>query len=275
MPPLFYYAAMELSLLLLLPLMLLLVSSTSGSCNFPAIITLGDSNSDTGGLSASFGPVPPPYGITFFRQPAGRYSDGRLIIDFIERLRGRREVLLDPQHGSPRLPPLHSPRGEAGLLRAGPGRLRGPLQPARAAVQRDAQRDGGWAQEGSPSREVHLRRRLLCQVHAPKPGRKVRFRAPARNVLRVRRGNVQFRLRCAVRGHLRRQRHRGPAREAVREPLEADRLGRGSLHRGRQQVGFRPDSRRRVLRPAELAEHGVPGEERIENYVGRVVCVYI
>ncbi|KAK2438477.1 GDSL esterase/lipase [Trifolium repens] len=52
-------------------------------CSFPAIFNFGDSNSDTGGLSAAFGQVPPPNGITFFHTPAGRYSDGRLIIDFL------------------------------------------------------------------------------------------------------------------------------------------------------------------------------------------------
>ncbi|KAI4368473.1 hypothetical protein MLD38_017028 [Melastoma candidum] len=53
------------------------------SCHFPAIFNFGDSNSDTGGLSAAFGSVPPPNGMTYFRAPAGRYSDGRLVIDFI------------------------------------------------------------------------------------------------------------------------------------------------------------------------------------------------
>ncbi|OVA20579.1 Lipase [Macleaya cordata] len=52
-------------------------------CNFPAIFNFGDSNSDTGGLSAVFRQTPPPQGETFFGAPAGRYSDGRLIIDFI------------------------------------------------------------------------------------------------------------------------------------------------------------------------------------------------
>jgi hypothetical protein len=68
-----------------------LVISTVLSCSvteakkysFPAIFNFGDSNSDTGGLSAAFGQVPPPNGITFFHTPAGRYSDGRLIIDFL------------------------------------------------------------------------------------------------------------------------------------------------------------------------------------------------
>ncbi|CAK8578749.1 unnamed protein product [Lathyrus sativus] len=52
-------------------------------CSFPAIFNFGDSNSDTGGLSAAFGQAPPPNGITFFHTPVGRFSDGRLIVDFI------------------------------------------------------------------------------------------------------------------------------------------------------------------------------------------------
>ncbi|KAK9096266.1 hypothetical protein Sjap_021763 [Stephania japonica] len=60
-------------------------SSASGlkPCDFPAIFNFGDSNSDTGGLSAAFSPPPPPYGQTFFKRSSGRFSDGRLIIDFI------------------------------------------------------------------------------------------------------------------------------------------------------------------------------------------------
>ncbi|KAF8404089.1 hypothetical protein HHK36_008969 [Tetracentron sinense] len=55
----------------------------SHNCDFPAIFNLGDSNSDTGGLSAAFSPPTPPYGETFFHMPVGRFSDGRLTIDFI------------------------------------------------------------------------------------------------------------------------------------------------------------------------------------------------
>ncbi|KAE8665017.1 GDSL esterase/lipase [Hibiscus syriacus] len=65
---------------------ILLVASllvSSRACHFPAIYNLGDSNADTGSVSATFGRVRPPYGETFFCKPAGRYSDGRLIIDFI------------------------------------------------------------------------------------------------------------------------------------------------------------------------------------------------
>lgn len=56
----------------------------SEECDFPAIFNFGDSNSDTGGLASAFPAfLPPPYGETYFHEPAGRFSDGRLIIDFI------------------------------------------------------------------------------------------------------------------------------------------------------------------------------------------------
>ncbi|GAV84437.1 Lipase_GDSL domain-containing protein [Cephalotus follicularis] len=63
-------------------------TSPPSPCDFPAIYNFGDSNSDTGGISAAFAPIPPPYGQGFFHKPAGRDCDGRLIIDFIaERVR--------------------------------------------------------------------------------------------------------------------------------------------------------------------------------------------
>lgn len=55
----------------------------SAPCEFPAIYNFGDSNSDTGGISAAFEPITAPYGERFFNKQAGRDSDGRLIIDFI------------------------------------------------------------------------------------------------------------------------------------------------------------------------------------------------
>ncbi|CAI0418245.1 unnamed protein product [Linum tenue] len=58
-------------------------AASTPTCDFPAIFNFGDSNSDTGGLSAAFGQAGPPAGETFFHHPAGRYSDGRLVIDFI------------------------------------------------------------------------------------------------------------------------------------------------------------------------------------------------
>ncbi|KAI3463051.1 hypothetical protein Pfo_019714 [Paulownia fortunei] len=52
-------------------------------CDYPAIYNFGDSNSDTGGIAAAFYPPASPSGETYFHRPAGRASDGRLIIDFI------------------------------------------------------------------------------------------------------------------------------------------------------------------------------------------------
>ncbi|KAG8079942.1 hypothetical protein GUJ93_ZPchr0007g4135 [Zizania palustris] len=59
-------------------------------CGFPAIFNFGDSNSDTGGLSALLDAVPPPFGRTYFGMPAGRFSDGRLTIDFMAQSLGIR-----------------------------------------------------------------------------------------------------------------------------------------------------------------------------------------
>ena len=56
---------------------------SGGTCRFPAVFNFGDSNSDTGGLSAAFGQAPFPNGETHFHAPSGRFSDGRLVIDFI------------------------------------------------------------------------------------------------------------------------------------------------------------------------------------------------
>ncbi|XP_038715994.1 GDSL esterase/lipase At3g27950-like [Tripterygium wilfordii] len=53
------------------------------NCPFSAIYNFGDSNSDTGGISAAMWPVTAPNGETFFGKPSGRACDGRLIIDFI------------------------------------------------------------------------------------------------------------------------------------------------------------------------------------------------
>ncbi|XP_028785884.1 GDSL esterase/lipase At5g14450-like [Neltuma alba] len=58
------------------------------SCDFPAIFNFGDSNSDTGCMAAAFYPMASPSGETFFHEPAGRASDGRLIIDFIAKQLG-------------------------------------------------------------------------------------------------------------------------------------------------------------------------------------------
>ncbi|PON64263.1 Lipase [Parasponia andersonii] len=64
------------------------VSARTSPCKFPAIFNFGDSNSDTGGLSAVFGQAGPPHGESFFHKPAGRYCDGRLVVDFIAQRLG-------------------------------------------------------------------------------------------------------------------------------------------------------------------------------------------
>jgi len=52
--------------------------------DFPAVFNFGDSNSDTGALiAAGFESLYPPNGQTYFQIPSGRYSDGRLIVDFL------------------------------------------------------------------------------------------------------------------------------------------------------------------------------------------------
>ncbi|KGN59717.1 GDSL esterase/lipase At5g14450 [Cucumis sativus] len=64
---------------------ILISMADSRACNFPAIYNFGDSNSDTGGISAAFYPTILPCGQTFFHKTAGRGCDGRLIIDFIAK----------------------------------------------------------------------------------------------------------------------------------------------------------------------------------------------
>ncbi|KAL9248068.1 hypothetical protein vseg_021430 [Gypsophila vaccaria] len=59
------------------------VDSRDNPSLFPAVFNFGDSNSDTGTMSAAFGRAPYPNGMTFFGHPSGRSCDGRLIIDFI------------------------------------------------------------------------------------------------------------------------------------------------------------------------------------------------
>lgn len=59
-----------------------LVDQSSSGCHFSALYNFGDSNSDTGSVSAAVRQVPYPNGLRFGK-PSGRYSDGRLIIDFI------------------------------------------------------------------------------------------------------------------------------------------------------------------------------------------------
>ncbi|KAH7676947.1 GDSL lipase/esterase protein [Dioscorea alata] len=52
--------------------------------NYPTVFNFGDSNYDTGiRIAAGLKEINPPYGETYFLRPSGRFSDGRLIIDFL------------------------------------------------------------------------------------------------------------------------------------------------------------------------------------------------
>ncbi|XP_030458295.2 GDSL esterase/lipase At3g48460 [Syzygium oleosum] len=56
---------------------------------FKKVYAFGDSFTDTGNTRSASGPSGfghvsnPPYGVTFFHRPTNRYSDGRLVIDFV------------------------------------------------------------------------------------------------------------------------------------------------------------------------------------------------
>ncbi|XP_018827866.2 GDSL esterase/lipase At4g01130 [Juglans regia] len=62
--------------------------SSESKCDFEAIFNFGDSNSDTGGFWAAFPAQSGPFGMTYFKRPSGRASDGRLIIDFFAQALG-------------------------------------------------------------------------------------------------------------------------------------------------------------------------------------------
>ncbi|KAG1346438.1 GDSL esterase/lipase [Cocos nucifera] len=88
----FCKAMILLQLPLLATIFLLLKSKPATSC-YNSIISFGDSIADTGNylvaLGEKAGPVArPPYGNTYFRRPTGRFSDGRVIIDFIAEAMG-------------------------------------------------------------------------------------------------------------------------------------------------------------------------------------------
>ncbi|XP_010546666.1 PREDICTED: GDSL esterase/lipase At3g05180 [Tarenaya hassleriana] len=65
-------------------ILIVLVGSFPISQDFPAAFNFGDSNSDTGELTSGLGfRLRPPYGQTYFNASTGRFSDGRLIVDFL------------------------------------------------------------------------------------------------------------------------------------------------------------------------------------------------
>ncbi|CAM8911319.1 unnamed protein product [Rhodiola kirilowii] len=74
--------------LAMLMLLAMLASLSESKCEFQAIFNFGDSNSDTGGFWAAFPAQSGPFGMTYFKRPAGRATDGRLIVDFLAQALG-------------------------------------------------------------------------------------------------------------------------------------------------------------------------------------------
>ncbi|KAK9094389.1 hypothetical protein Scep_025858 [Stephania cephalantha] len=75
-------------LMLVLVLMLVVCYRSEAECKLEAIFNFGDSNSDTGGFWAAFPAQSLPYGLTYFKRPSGRASDGRLLLDFLAQALG-------------------------------------------------------------------------------------------------------------------------------------------------------------------------------------------
>ncbi|KAK6127725.1 hypothetical protein DH2020_038531 [Rehmannia glutinosa] len=82
-------------------------ASSSPLSPFKKIYAFGDSYTDTGNTRTSTGPTAfnyvsnHPYGVTFFHHPTNRYSDGRIVIDFVA------EAL-----SLPLLPPYRNPKAD-------------------------------------------------------------------------------------------------------------------------------------------------------------------
>ncbi|KAL3624408.1 hypothetical protein CASFOL_031076 [Castilleja foliolosa] len=64
------------------------VPESYAKCAFEAVFNFGDSNSDTGGFFYAFPSQPSPNGVTYFKRPTGRTTDGRLHLDFLTQALG-------------------------------------------------------------------------------------------------------------------------------------------------------------------------------------------
>ncbi|XP_022897366.1 GDSL esterase/lipase At4g01130-like [Olea europaea var. sylvestris] len=69
-------------------MMAIIMPKSDAKCAFQAIFNFGDSNSDTGAFYAAFPSQPSPNGMTYFKRPTGRATDGRLYIDFLAQALG-------------------------------------------------------------------------------------------------------------------------------------------------------------------------------------------
>jgi phospholipase/lecithinase/hemolysin len=70
-------------------MVLVLVGAEPAAACYQRLFSFGDSLADTGNFRFYYGnssgepALRLPYGETFFRRPTGRFSNGRLVIDFI------------------------------------------------------------------------------------------------------------------------------------------------------------------------------------------------
>ena len=68
--------------------MVIVVAEPAAAC-YPRVFSFGDSLTDTGNFRFYYSnnsgepALRPPYGETFFRRATGRFSNGRLVLDFI------------------------------------------------------------------------------------------------------------------------------------------------------------------------------------------------
>ena len=73
-------------------LLMVLAGAEPAAACYPRLFSFGDSLADTGNFPFYYGnnsgepALRPPYGETFFRRATGRFSNGRLILDFIGTL---------------------------------------------------------------------------------------------------------------------------------------------------------------------------------------------
>ena len=91
-----YFSSQKIMTLIIAIVTMLIISSPTSNANprtnpipFKKIYAFGDSFTDTGNTRPATGPSgfnhasSPPYGMTFFHHPTNRFSDGRLVIDFV------------------------------------------------------------------------------------------------------------------------------------------------------------------------------------------------
>ncbi|XP_016439663.2 GDSL esterase/lipase At4g01130-like [Nicotiana tabacum] len=78
-----WFYSMVITWVFLAAILFMVDTTECKNCGFKAIFNFGDSNTDTGGFWAAFPAQGPPHGMTYFKKPVGRATDGRVILDFL------------------------------------------------------------------------------------------------------------------------------------------------------------------------------------------------